>query len=630
MIFILLLYQFIFYIILNMRKTFNLMASCFFVLLTCVAFAWDDPFDHNYRNPALDPEKIYLFDVKIDVQTNGSINITENITLNAKHQQIRRGIYRDIPVSFGNQLDSISLTMDGQTHPFFTENKGRNLRVNFGNDNYIPQGRHTYSFNYTYKNAIKFFKNYDELYWNITGNDWNFTIDKAIVQVNLPANAFVQKDGISLYTGPKGAKDTNARQVSDLVFETTRPLYNHEGFTIAIPFDKGAVQEPPFTEKLKRAFSFSLIISIILFITLIIYTYITWVKVGRDPSYMAITRYDPPKGISPAFTYYLYNKQVDAKLMSCILLDLAMKGYLEVKNSVKSFWGTKPASLKRKKAISNDLPPEEMEFMRELLTAYSPYEYCILDAKKSLVLNRIINVITELFKNQEKLYIVENEKYISNAVYIVLAMGIIPFIPKDMTNLDMCMIPVVITAFGAIFLFVLFSVYHKLFIKILFWFVFLLMSLPLFILIGNSMDAKICLILYVIGVFCVALYYTLIPNVTPKGRELFEELNGFKKYIKTAEVNRVAASDPLNAERIFCDYLPYAFAMGLQNKWMKKFTHILSKATIERCTACVGGISAVSSGLVSSVGFSMASGGGGSFGGGCSGGGGGGGGGGGR
>ena len=69
--------------------------------------------------------------------------------------------------------------------------------------------------------------------------------------------------------------------------------------------------------------------------------------------------------------------------------------------------------------------------------------------------------------------------------------------------------------------------------------------------------------------------------------------------------------------------------MGLENQWIKKFTNTLSQATIDKCVACAGGITAVSGALASGVGSSMPSGSG-SGGGGCSGGGGGGGGGGGR
>ena len=64
---------------------------------------------------------------------------------------------------------------------------------------------------------------------------------------------------------------------------------------------------------------------------------------------------------------------------------------------------------------------------------------------------------------------------------------------------------------------------------------------------------------------------------------------------------------------------------------MKKFTNILSQATIDKCMACAGGVAAVSGSLASGISSSMPSGGGsGSGGGGSSGGGGGGGGGGGR
>ncbi len=603
-----------------MRKIFNLIASCFFVLLACVAFAWDDPFDPNYRNPALDPEKIYLFDVNISVQTDGSINITENITLNVKHQQIRRGIYRDIPVSFGNQLDSISLTMDGQTHPFFTENKGRNLRVNFGNDNYIPQGRHTYSFNYTYKNAIKFFKNYDELYWNITGNDWNFVIDKARAQVSLPANARVQSENISLYTGPSGAKESNARQVGNLTFETTRPLSYREGFTIAVPFDKGAVEQPPFLTRLKDSFSFSVLFSFALFIFLIIYAVGSWLKVGRDPVYSNIAYYEPPKDISPAFTYFLYNKMADSKFIACILLDLAMKGYIEIQTEKRTF-GSVQISMLRKKPADENLSQEEKMVLNRLF-AFSGGDVCNLDYTTGVMLNAIMKQLYKSFTEESKAYIIGNGSYIVKAVIIVACLGIVPFI---FTAPSAIFINLHFSVFFAVFPFIAKNPLFKILIRIciigfysLFWMGMI-----------NSPSAFLCLVFYIASLWGLGYYMQLIPNVTPLGRELFEKLNGFKKYIETAEVNRFAVSNPMDEEKIFCDYLPYAFAMGLENQWIKKFTNTLSQATIEKCMACAGGVAAVSGGLARGVGSSMPSGSG-SGGGGCSGGGGGGGGGGGR
>ncbi len=603
-----------------MRKIFNLIASCFFVLLASVAFAWDDPFDPNYRNPALDPEKIYLFDVKIDVQTDGSINITENITINAKHQKIRRGIYRDIPISFDRQLTPVSLTMDGQSHPFFTENKGRNLRINFGNDNYIDQGRHTYSFTYTYKNAIKFFRNYDELYWNITGNDWNFVIDKARARVNLPENAHVQTNGISLYTGPKGAKDSNARQVDNLTFETTRPLYNHEGFTIAVPFDKGAVEQPPLLTRIKDSLSFSVLFSFALFVFLVIYAVLSWLKVGRDPVYSNIPRYEPPQGISPALTYFLYNKMADSKFISCILLDLAMKGYIEIQTK-KGTFGSVTVGLLRKKPSDETLPLEERIILNKLF-GFAGGDMCVLDFTTGVMLNAIIKQLHKSFTEESKAYIVGNGSYILKAVIIVACLGIVPFI---FISPSAIFINLHFSVFFVVFPFITKNPLFKILIRIciigfysLFWMGMI-----------NSPSAFLCLIFYIAALWGLGYYIQLIPNVTPLGRDIFEKLNGFKKYIETAEVNRVAASNPEDEERIFCEYLPYAFAMGLENQWMKKFTNTLSQATIDKCVACAGGVAAVSGALASGVSSSMPSGSG-SGGGGCSGGGGGGGGGGGR
>ena len=601
-----------------MKKILSLVASCFFVLLASVAFAQEEAYDAFF----FDPEKIYLFDVKIDVQTDGSINITENITLNVKHQQIKRGIYRDIPISFEEQLKPVSLTLDGQKHPFFTEHKGRNLRINFGNDNYINQGRHTYSFNYTYKNAIKSFKNYDELYWNITGNEWNFIIDKARAQVNLPANAFVQKDGISLYTGPKGAKDSNARQVSDLIFETTRPLSYREGFTIAVPFDKGVMQKPPLLTRIKDSFSFSVFFSFALFVFLIIYTIISWLKVGRDPIYSNVTRYEPPQGISPALTYFLYNKMIDSNFISCILLDLAMKGYIEIQTEKGTFGSTK-ITLLRKKPASEYLPQEEKMVLNKLF-GFSGGDVCVLDLTAGVMLNAIMKQLGNDFQKEGAAYIIGNGRYIVKALIIVACLGVLPFIFTSPAA-------IFINLHFAVFFLVFPAVTKKSVIKLIIRLFFLCFYSPFWFGTLHSSSGFLCLVFYIAALWGLDYYIKLIPNVTPLGRNIFEQLNGFKKYIETAEVNRVAATNPMDEEKIFCEYLPYAFAMGLHNQWMKKFTNILSQATIDKCMACAGGVAAVSGSLASGISSSMPSGGGsGSGGGGSSGGGGGGGGGGGR
>lgn len=571
--------------------------------------------------PAEDPEKIYLFDSTIRVFQNSQIQVTETITLNAKHQQIRRGIYRDLPSTLTEGARPLSLTLDGSSHPFFTEHKNGALRVNFGDDNFISAGPHTYVFTYLFTGAVDFYKNYDELYWNVTGNGFDFMIDKARVRVTFPPGTHTQSDGISTYTGSKGSTANHTVQTGNLTYETTHPLFPREGLTIAIPFDKGAIQPQSLWNRLNTdLFSLPVYISLTLSALLFLYFIMTWLKIGKDPAYLAVTQYAPPQDISPAFMHYVCTQTLDTTALSCALLNLSMKGHLEIKEK-KSFLSSTKAELTLKQPVTVPLPPEEKIILRYLFPLGSGT--FLLNSAAASTFENIRKDIKKTFKQLAKIYIISNTAYVAKAGILLALLGILPFALSKQTA------PLIFinSHFAIFFLLVVFI--HHLGAKILFgvgltafYSLFWIGSLK-----GLPPQAILCQLLFVISFWGFALYATLIRNVTPAGKELFSHIYGFKKYMKTAEVNRVDASNPAEAEKIFCDFLPFAFALGLENLWMKKFKRVLSQATLERCTAHAGGVRFISNGLTSSV---RSSGGSGSHGGGHSGGGHGGGGGGGR
>lgn len=601
-------------------KKFYLLLACFLTVAFTGSLRAQTP---NTHNAFYDPEKIYLFDVDIEVLNSGQIIVTENITLNAKHQRINRGIYRDLPVSLTEQTKPISLTMDGKTHPFFTERKNKYLRVNFGDDDYISTGVHTYRFVYSYTGAINFLKNYDELYWNATGNGWDFQIDTARAHVTFPSNVDVQKNGISLYTGKFYEKQKNAQEIAPLTFQTTKPLAPQEGLTIAIPFAKGAVQRPSLAQRLEGVFSLPLILSLVLLIILLGYFLFTWLKVGRDPSYMAITQYEPPAGISPAFMYYLEHEIVDSKLLTSAILDMAMKGNLQIQEEKGFFSSTNKLILKNP---NTDGLPFEEACVRRRLFPFS--DTCVLGSGAQQEFQYLSKDIRQRFQQEIKEYILSNAKYLTWAIVLTLSLGVLPF--AILKNPPLIFINLHFSVFFLAFTLALSRFLPKIIFGLIFtvfYGVFWLGSGAL-----ANVDVLLCQAAYLIAMWSLTFYGTLIRNVTPLGRDVLEQIAGFKKYMKTAEVHRVAASDPSAAERIFCAYLPFAFALGMSNQWMRKFASILPQETIDRSLAKVGGAAAVAHGLASSVGSSMpsSSGGSGSHGGGCSGGGHGGGGGGGR
>lgn len=188
-------------------------------------------------------------------------------------------------------------------------------------------------------------------------------------------------------------------------------------------------------------------------------------------------------------------------------------------------------------------------------------------------------------------YTVGNEAYVIPAIFIILVLSCL--------SLDM--LYVCMNICFTIFFMAVTSIVHtpvkKIIAGITSIFVFIII-----IFIGSLYEGKnlhyagfsLTQLFYFIGLWVTVFYISLIRNVTPLGKKTFEYLNGFREFLKTAEINRIIASDPKDKERVFCEYLPYAFAMDLYSQWMKKFTYILSKAAIDQHLASMRDVDAVS------------------------------------
>ena len=455
------------------------------------------------------------------------------------------------------------------------------------------------------------------------------------------------EEGISLYTGKYGEKGKNVKQISNFIFETTKPLSAREGFTVAIPFEKGAVQEPvtqttavrnnvnnnasnnvnnniskpvsvatPAHDNifLKLWFGVGGIFSkpplsfTILLIILAVYCFVTWFMVGHDPFYPAVPQYKPPKDISPAFLCYLKKGSIP-DILTCIILNLAMRGNIKIEEQEKNFLflKSKKTVLFLKNKDMTNLSKDEEILVLNLFPSFARDFFVLNDLNSEDILEKAGKKIEELFDDKKENYIISNWKYSAVAIFLLLALTL-TFNYFSMEYMFM----------GLAFI-LLFSIVWSVIDGKLLALIFLPFILSLF---GGWI---------LVGIIVTVIYIKLIPNVTPLGREVFEYVKGFEKYIKTAEAHRFELSDPIDPQKVFCDYLAYAYAIGLHNKWVKKFSNILSQATVQETLSRTGGISSVNS-LRSSIANAMpsASGGGGSFGGGSSGGGHGGGGGGGR
>ena len=163
------------------------------------------------RRAGLGAEQINLFDVAIEVERDGDIVVTETINVTAEGDQIRRGIFRDLPrfyESDGARLPtsttSSAYERDGRANRYDTDTEGNAYRIRIGDEDvFLEHGAHTYVIRYRVKNQVRYFDDYDEIYWNATGNYWAFPIVRAAPPSYLPPGARVT--ATHGYTGADGA-----------------------------------------------------------------------------------------------------------------------------------------------------------------------------------------------------------------------------------------------------------------------------------------------------------------------------------------------------------------------------------------------------------------------------------------
>lgn len=149
-------------------------------------------------------ETIKDFNAKITVNEDGTVSIVEDILYDFEGQQ-RHGIFRNIPLS-GNsneiEIKVDKVLRDQNPEPFSVSGNDA-VRIKIGDPNKTISGPHSYSIIYKVGNSITHFKDHDELYWNVTGNDWEVSIQsiKASVSASFPITR------TECFTGSKGSSE---------------------------------------------------------------------------------------------------------------------------------------------------------------------------------------------------------------------------------------------------------------------------------------------------------------------------------------------------------------------------------------------------------------------------------------
>ena len=297
---------------------------------------------------AKDGERITNFQSDIDVHPDGRISVTEKITVICRGEQIKRGIFRDFPTTYrdrwGNTVrvgfQPLSVERDGSPDSYHLQEIDKGQRLYIGRkDVFLKPGTYTYKITYESSGQLGFFKDFDELYWNATGNGWSFVIERAEAAVVLPTGAEVLNT--AAYTGRVGDKGqhftTTLSERGRVTFRTTRPLMPGEGLTIAVAWPKGAVSEPSRLERGLSIWRQNRVVAYggIGLLALAAYYIVVWFLVGKDPARgIIIPLFSPPKWLSPAAVRCLMRLgSFDHKTLAAAVVAMAVKGYLTISES---------------------------------------------------------------------------------------------------------------------------------------------------------------------------------------------------------------------------------------------------------------------------------------------------------
>ncbi|MBL7726386.1 MAG: DUF2207 domain-containing protein [Dinghuibacter sp.] len=581
-------------------------------------------------------DRINRFHAKVTVRPNGTLLVEETIRIyngngagirtfadNMKEEgggnnEIQRGIFRTFPTVYADKykllhpttFKVLKVTRSDIGREEWKLKRYRNgYLLYLGNANkFLSNGYYTYTITYETSKQIKFLKDFDELYWNVTGNAWSFRIDSASCTIVLPDSARVISG--ACYTGIMGDTASNCllkytTSGNTIYTATTRALKPNQGLTLAVSWPKAIVHNNETrTQYAYRMLKHNQAVLLLPLLALLfgLYNYFMWWRVGRDPRPgTIIPEYYPPKGLSPAAMGYIHNQGFDNRLVAATITDWAVKKYITIDVTRKGFLFKKNVYKIKDGPAKAQYPgyhdyASDSEDLENTTIQRGTYNKSLGDFCKSLKTD-LEGRYKATRKNFFKGFFVLNNWYMA---------------PGNL-----------LTTLG--FFYILFGVFTR----------------P-----GMWNPWHI---LYFAGgiVLCIwvqVVFYKLIKAYTPEGRKVMDQVEGFKMFLTAADEQRINFVNPPEKNlQLYETYLPFAIALDCEIEWGKQFEDIIRSASIDPDS---GSISSSSfgrdvhsssfsssfagslSGAISSASTppSSSSGGGSSFGGGFSGGGGGGGG----
>ncbi|MEM9526571.1 MAG: DUF2207 domain-containing protein [Bacteroidota bacterium] len=490
-------------------------------------------------------EAITNFATKLEVFADGSIEVTEDITVTAAGKEIKRGITRALHRNgIGKSPDKkyfnykvLDVQRNGASISHFSEKKGRNLILYLGSKSeQLSPGEYTFRVKYRSENQVYFMDSIAEVRWPFIGVDGALPVDKGTITISLPAGANLLNS--ACYTGREGSREekcTFNQGATATTFTLSALLPPGEGMTVSVgaprstfrdaPASAQAAPPPPPTPLQQNG---TMYLSLLGMLAALWYGYTSWRKYGVDPIGPEVRpRFSAPEQVSPAAANYLLTGFPSSQQLTASLTDLAIKGYIRIEEEERDGFlglGSKEIfvlTLTDKTIIQAVLPGEQYVLLKRLEGIGPRIE---LDGEYNSDLNKATEGHNKTLKGEHTRFMKDGE---NNA--------------KVWPLIGICVAAIASAAF----------------------------------FLGTSTKLGIFTFaaLAILSVLGSLFYLWLIRKPSLAKVTLKNELKGLRQYLKLKESKRrKLLNAPPMTEAHFQELLPYAISFGLDNNWAADLT----------------------------------------------------------
>lgn len=527
------------------------------------------------------------FDVDVTVGEDNSYEFSESVTVNFDKRQ--HGIYVYVPTTGMSGVQTDELQINDQRDPELDNEwvKDRNYEVYTDGDNRVFQigdadttvtGRQKYEFGYRMRIVDDKDTTKDFMYIDLLPTGWETAIDSTKIRVRMPKS--IDEDGIQVYADAYGGEDvvTNVwwdyDEEENIITITGKNLEQGVGITVFCLLPEGY-----WVDQLNYDGVLSLIP--ILCIVIGAASLILWLIFGRDKKIIPTVEFYPPEGLNPAEVGLIVDGTADKSDLLSLIIYFADKGYLTIKQKDK-----KDFTLTKVKEIDT----KEKKFARTLFDGLfakgSSVNLKDLDEDFGDAYFAAYGALTGYYrKSKNRLFTISSK--IWRVVVFVFA-AVMPLLMTALSSLySGNYTGIIVAGLGGTFviavtLLLLLRAQDKIYVTntgkktakfMVLWIVNLATVALCAVMVFMDTRSIVCALGFAAGLVASEVVACMMEKRTDKSIDLMGKILGLRNFIETAEVDRINLLVEENPS-YFYEVLPYAYVLGVTDKWAKNFENI--------------------------------------------------------